>query len=186
MRPFLSTRTGQSTSDDMESNNTSLTTAGADIIPTVNTKKGLMAVREAWPEFRNCNGAERSNRLYLEIQYAAMMDGQDIPKESLVIMAREVGVAMMDGPASGLTYPEIRTAIRRGAAGEYGDWYRLNVRTVMAWLNSFIEDNKATYREIQRMRDRERVASMGEWYLEKVRAHAEEMLRRRGDKSDNV
>ena len=152
--------------------------AQGDAIPVINTKKGLTLVRGSWPEFRDCPEAERSNRLYMEIQYAAMMDGQDIPRESLVVMAREVGASMMCGPASGLTYPEIRTAIRKGAAGEYGEWYRLNVRTVMSWLNSFIEDNKATYRELAALRDRERLSGMGEFYLEKVRYHAEQMAKK--------
>lgn len=152
--------------------------AQGDAIPVINTKKGLALVRGSWPEFRDCPEAERSNRLYMEIQYAAMMDGQDIPRESLVVMAREVGASMMCGPASGLTYPEIRTAIRKGAAGEYGEWYRLNVRTVISWLNSFIEDNKATYRELAALRDKERLSGMGEFYLEKVRWHAEQMAKK--------
>lgn len=150
-------------------------------VPIVNTKRELIAVREAYPEFRNCPEAERSNRLYVDIQYAAVMDGQDIPKESLVVIAKEVGAAMAGTRAAGLTYPEIHTAIRNGAAGLYGDWYRLNVRTVLSWLDSFIEENENTYREIQRMKDKERIANSGDFYLEKVRHNMERVIRERAE-----
>lgn len=146
-------------------------------MPLICTKRGLIEARERYPEFRHCPEAERSNRLYLDIQYAAVMDNQDIPRESLVVIAKEVGLAITGTPAAGLTYPEIHTAIRNGAAGHYGDWYRLNVRTVISWLDAFIEENKATYRELARERDRERLSNMGEFYLEKVRWHAEQMAK---------
>ena len=153
-------------------------TTRQESLPLIYTKRGLIEARENYPEFRYCPEAERSNRLYVEIQYAAVMDNQDIPKESLVVIAKEVAQAMIGTPASGLTYPEIHTAIRNGAAGHYGDWYRINVRTVLSWLDSFIEDNKATYRELARQRDNERRSQMGEFYLEKVRRQAEEMAKK--------
>lgn len=157
------------------------TTQARDLVPIINTKRGLIAIRETYPEFRRCPEADRNNRLYVDIQYAAAMDGQDIPKESLVIMAKEVGLTIEGTPAACLTYPEIHTAIRNGAAGQYGDWYRLNVRTVVSWLNAFIEDNKNTYREIQRMKDKERIANSGDFYLEKVRHNMERVIRERAE-----
>jgi len=153
-------------------------TTRQDNISLVVTKSDLMYVRNVYPEFRFCPEGERSNRLFLEIQYAAVMDGQDMTDKTLAIMAKEVGNAMMQGAACGLTYPEIRTAIRNGAAGQYGEWFRLNVRTILSWMDAFIEDNKATYREIQRKLEQDRQASMGEFYLEKVRHHAELMAKR--------
>lgn len=157
---------------------THLTTTKQDSLPLIYTKRGLIEARENFPEFRHCPEADRSNRLYVDIQYAAVMDNQDIPKESLVIIAKEVGQAMIGTPAAGLTYPEIHTAIRNGAAGHYGDWYRINVRTILSWLDAFIEENKNTYREIQRMKDKERWGQMGDFYLEKVRYHAAQMAKR--------
>lgn len=156
---------------------THLTTTRQEAIPIIYTKRALIEARENYPEFRYCPEADRANRLYVDIQYAAVMDNQDIPKESLVVIAKEVAQAMIGTPAAGLTYPEIHTAIRKGAAGQYGDWYRINVRTVLSWLDGFIEENKSIYREIQRMKDKERWAHEGELYLEHVRQYQEQILK---------
>ena len=162
---------------------THLTTTRQETMPLIYTKRSLIAAREAYPEFRHCAEAERSNRLYVEIQYAAVMDNQDLPKESLVVIAKEVGLAMIGTPAAGLTYPEIHTAIRNGAAGHYGDWYRINVRTILSWLDAFIEENKATYRELARQKDKERLSNMGEFYLEKVRYNMEQVRKQREEEA---
>lgn len=155
---------------------THLTTTRQEL-PLIYTKRGLIEARENYPEFRHCPEGDRANRLYVDIQYAAVMDNQDIPKESLVVIAKEVAQAMIGTPAAGLTYPEIHTAIRNGAAGHYGDWYRINVRTVLSWLDGFIEENKSIYREIQKMKDKERWAQEGELYLEHVRQYQEEWIK---------
>lgn len=170
---------------DMEKHLITTATASSKAdYPTIYTKQGLIEARNNYPEFRFCGESERQNRLYMELQYAAAMDGQDIPKESLIVITKEVAAMMMQGASCGLTYPEIRTAVRRGASGQYGDWYRINVRTVLGWLDAFIEENKATYRELEKQRDKDRILQAGDFYLEKVRRHAEEIAKKFQENAD--
>ena len=83
---------------------------------------------------------------------------------------------MDDFYASDLTLPEIKDAFKRGLMGDYGDYYGLTAESLYGFIRGwFMSDKKRKATEIVRNTLKGRDPHQGEFYLEKVRAYAEQM-----------
>lgn len=85
------------------------------------------------------------------------------------------GFIMDDHYASDYTLPEIKDAFKRGMMGDYGDYYGLTAESLFGFLRGYlVSPKKREATEIVRKslrKDNDR--GKGEFYLEKVRRHAE-------------
>ena len=62
--------------------------------------------------------------------------GQQVDKENLKFMARELGRSVSERFA-GLTIPEIGIALDRGAKKDYGEYFGLNIVTFLDWCRAY-------------------------------------------------
>jgi hypothetical protein len=95
------------------------------------------------------------------ITWTATIDGRNINEAQMYTLVVELS-NLINTRHRNLTIEEIRGAIRRGVAGDYGDYYGLGLKSFNHWITSY-KAAKFRKEEKQRIKDSMSIAERAEF-----------------------
>lgn len=148
-------------------------------LPSIPDAQSLAALRldKSVPHYKDIDRAGRITWLKEQIISLNMIRHQMTEDWQVEFDATALDEFIMDDfYASDLTLPEIKDAFKRGLMGDYGDYFGLTAESLFGFIRGwFMSDKKRKATEIVRNTLKGRDPHQGEFYLEKVRAYAEQM-----------
>lgn len=150
-------------------------------MPAIPDAESLAAVRmdSSVPHYRDLAKGERITWLKGQILSLNMIRHQMVEDWQVEFDATALDEFIMDDHfASDYTLPEIKDAFKRGLMGDYGDYYGLTAESLYGFIKGyFMSEKKRKATEIVRQANQGVDLEKGEFFLEKVRFHAEQMAR---------
>ena len=151
-------------------------------IPAIPDAEALASVRlnKSIPHYKDLVEGKRIVWLKEQIMSLNMIRHQMVEGWQVEVDAKTLDEFIMgDHFAKDYTFSEIKDAFKRGLMGDYGDYYGLTAESLYGFIRGyFMSEKKRKATEIVRKALSPDDSHKGEWYLEKVRAHAEEMAKR--------
>ena len=151
-------------------------------IPAIPDAEALASVRlnKSIPHYKDLVEGKRIVWLKEQIMSLNMIRHQMVEGWQVEVDAKTLDEFIMDDHfAKDYTFSEIKDAFKRGLMGDYGDYYGLTAESLYGFIRGyFMSEKKRKATEIVRKALSPDDSHKGEWYLEKVRAHAEEMAKR--------
>ena len=150
-------------------------------MPAIPDAESLAAVRmdSSVPHYQDLAKGERITWLKGQILSLNMIRHQMVEDWQVEFDATALDEFIMDDHfASDYTLPEIKDAFKRGLMGDYGEYFGLTAESLYGFIRGyFMSAKKRKATEIVRKTLKEGEPEKGEYYLEKVRFHAEQMAR---------
>lgn len=150
-------------------------------IPAIPDAKTLASVRmdKSIPHYKDLAQAQRVKWLKGEIMSLNMIRHQMAEDWQVEFDAQALDEFIMDDHfAADYTFSEIKDAFKRGLMGDYGDYYGLTAESLYGFIRGyFMSEKKRTATRLVREALEGRKEPVGEYFLEKVRYHAEQMAR---------
>ena len=131
------------------------------------------------PHYRDIAKADRIGWLKEKILTLGMIRHQVAESWQVEFDANVLDEFIMeDNYASDYTFPEIWDAFKGGLKGEYGEYFGLTAESLYGFIRGyFMGEKKRKATEIVRNARKGEERPKGEYYLEKVRLHAERIAK---------
>lgn len=151
-------------------------------LPAIPDAESLAALRldKSVPHYKDVDRARRITWLKEQIITLNMIRHQMTEDWQVEFDANALDEFIMDDHfASDYTFPEIRDAFKRGLMGDYGEFFGLTAESLYGFLRGyFMSEKKRKATEIVRETLSPAEQPKGEFFLEKVRYHAEMMAKK--------
>lgn len=152
-------------------------------MPDIHDAESLAAVRlnKEVPHYKDLAQPKRIQWLKEQIMTLNMIRHQMVEDWQVEFDAKVLDEFIMDDCyAKDYCFPEIKDAFKRGLMGDYGEYYGLTAESLYGFLRGyFMSAKKRKATEIVRMTLKGEEEPKGEFYLEKVRQHAEMIAKQR-------
>ena len=149
--------------------------------PAIPDAQSLAALRldKSVPHYKDVEKGSRIGWLKEKILTLGMIRHQVAESWQVEFDANILDEFIMDDQfASDYTFPEIWDAFRRGLMGDYGEYFGLTAESLYGFIRGyFMSDKKRKATEIVRQTLKAQEQPKGEFFLEKVRLHAEQMAK---------
>ena len=151
-------------------------------LPAIPDAESLAALRldKSVPHYKDVDRARRITWLKEQIITLNMIRHQMTEDWQVEFDANALDEFIMDDHfASDYTFPEIKDAFKRGLMGDYGEFFGLTAESLYGFLRGyFMSEKKRKATEIVRKTLSPAEQPKGEFFLEKVRYHAEMMAKK--------
>lgn len=151
-------------------------------LPSIPDAESLAALRldKSVPRYKDVAKDSRVSWLKSQIMTLNMIRHQMVEGWQVEFDANVLDDFIMDDHfAKDYTFPEIKDAFKRGMMGDYGEFFGLTAESLYGFIKGyFMSEKKRKATEIVRKTLSPPEQPKGEFYLEKVRRHAEEMAKR--------
>jgi len=151
-------------------------------LPAIPDAESLAALRldKSIPHYKDVQKGERINWLKSQIMTLNMIRHQMVEGWQVEFDANALDDFIMDDHfAKDYTFPEIKDAFKRGLMGDYGEFFGITAESLYGFIRGyFMSAKKRKATEIVRKALSPDDSHKGEFYLEKVRYHAEQMAKR--------
>lgn len=151
-------------------------------IPAIPDAEALASVRlnKSIPHYKDLVEGKRIVWLKEQIMSLNMIRHQMVEGWQVEVDAKTLDEFIMDDHfAKDYTFSEIKDAFKRGLMGDYGEFFGLTAESLYGFIRGyFMSEKKRKATEIVRKALSPDDNHKGEFYLEKVRYHAEQMAKR--------